>query len=65
MIKLKMNMEQGRINIWITFLNSEFMKFLLWSVWLWKNIIRGHFDEITPLVYEYAYLHALTRAMQI
>ena len=33
-------------------------------VWLWKNIIRGRFKEVTPPANEYAYLHTHTRAMQ-
>ena len=28
------------------------------------GLIRGRFDEVAPLVYEYAYFQAYTRAMQ-
>ena len=31
----------------------------------WKNVIWGRFNEVTQPTYEYAYLHAHTRAMQI
>ena len=31
----------------------------------WKNVIQGHFNEVTPPAYRYAYLHTHAHAMQI
>ena len=36
---------------------------IMFAVWLWKNSIRGRFDEVTLPAYECAYLHAHTHVL--